>query len=96
MNEASEARLERVTAEPGALLAASVSHLHDATRLIDDEAADAVDLRLAGEAIRVGDGLTQRAHAVVSDELRDDTREHACIVAADPTRPDMREAASWP
>jgi hypothetical protein len=37
--------------------AAPVAHLEDPAGLVDDEAADAVDLRFAGEPLRVGDPL---------------------------------------
>jgi hypothetical protein len=57
IGEASEALLERVAAESVALLAAPGWHHEDVSRLIHDEAAHTVDLRLADEAIRVRDRL---------------------------------------
>jgi hypothetical protein len=72
LSEPSESRLELIAAEPVPALTAAVAHLDRAVRAVDDEATDAVDLRLAGEAVRVGDRLAQGALTVVRDEMRDD------------------------
>ena len=48
---------------------------------------NAIHLRLAGEPIRVRDGLAQRPRAIVRQELTDDGREHVAMVAVDPNDP---------
>jgi hypothetical protein len=80
ISEAAQTRLERVTAEPVALLAAAVAHLHGAAWLVDDEATDAIHLRLAHEPLGVSDRSSQRARPVVRDELRDDGRKHVAMI----------------
>ena len=54
----------------------------------DDEAADTVDLRLAGEALRLGNGLSQSAWTVVGDELWNDRqdRSHGVALGKDDVR----------
>jgi hypothetical protein len=57
VRQSPETTLERVAAEPISSLAAAVPRLDRAIGLINDESADAVDLRLAGVAL----GITDRA-----------------------------------
>jgi hypothetical protein len=58
LSEPAEARLELVATKPVAPLAAAIARLDGALRAVDDRPADIVDLRLAGEPVRVGDGLS--------------------------------------
>jgi len=51
MAESSQASLERVATKPIATLATAVASLNPVLGAVDDEAADAVDLRLASESI---------------------------------------------
>jgi hypothetical protein len=72
-----EARFERIAAEPVALLTARVGHLEDPLGLVDDKTARSIDLRLASEAVGVGDRPSQGPCTVVGDEMRHDRRKHA-------------------
>jgi hypothetical protein len=48
--------LEGIAAEPVSTLTASVPRLDRAVGLVDDKAADPVDLRLTREPLRIADG----------------------------------------
>jgi len=74
-SEAPEAHLECV-AQPVAPFGTSIACLDRSLRAVDDESADAIDLRLTSEAIWVGDGLSQGTCTVIRDELRNHAREH--------------------
>ena len=60
ISEPSKAGLEDIAAEPVAAFAAPVPRLDRAVWLIDDEAADAINLRLAHEPLGFADGKPQR------------------------------------
>jgi hypothetical protein len=49
-------------------------------RGVDDEPSHAVDLRLAGESVGLGDRGAERTQAGVADELRCHIWEHGRIV----------------
>jgi hypothetical protein len=93
--EASQAGLEGVAAEPVTALAAAIAHLEEASWLVDDEPADTVDLRLANEAIGIGDGRSQRTGAIVSNELRNDRGQHGLEFSPLPVGHDAFVAGRW-
>lgn len=82
-DEPSEPRFEGVAPEPISADAAAVPRL-EPVRPIDGEAADAVDLRLAGVAVGISDRGAERSGAVVRDEHREDVKDHDRIVSRQP------------
>jgi hypothetical protein len=76
-----EAAFEVVATEPIAPLAATIACLDRALWAVDDQSADAIDLRLARKPIWLGDGLSQGARTVVRDEVRNDRREHVRMIS---------------
>ena len=73
--EASKLSGQRLVAQPAADLASAVAGLQVAVRLVDDQPADAVDLRLDRVAERLGDRGVEGFRPGASDELRDDGRD---------------------